>query len=271
MTETKKQTSSKVHPSSIIHPSAEIHPNAEIGPFCIIGAKVKLGEVKIHSHVNIDGNITVGDGTEIYPFVSLNNPQDLKYKGEDSKLEIGKNNVIREYVTIHTGTESGGMLTKIGDNCLLMIGVHIAHDCKLGNNIVMANNATLAGHVIVEDFAVIGGLSAVHQFVRIGAHAMIGGMSPVDKDVIPYGNVRGKRAWLNGLNIIGMKRRGFAIADIRILEQVFQELFYNSEFSFDQRLKKLLEEYGNNELANIVLSFIANRDNRPLCVPATSE
>ena len=180
------------------------------------------------SHVVIDGRTTIGDGTRIFPFASIGlEPQDLKYRGETSSLVIGRDNTIREYVTINPGTTGGGMVTRIGDNCLFMVGAHVAHDCQMANHVVMANNATLAGHVIIEDYAVLGGLCAVHQFVRIGRHAMIGGMSGVERDVIPYGQVMGDRARLTGLNIIGMQRRGFSRDDIQGLRNAYQFLFYS--------------------------------------------
>ena len=182
-----------IHPSAIIDPAATIGESVHVGPFCVIGPDVSLGEgVKLHSHVVVEGRTHIGKGGEIFPFASIGHaPQDLKYKGEPSRLEIGDNCRIREHVTMNPGTEGGGMLTKVGDNCLFMASSHVAHDCKVGNNVIMANNATLAGHVEVGDFAIIGGLAAVQQFVRIGPHAMIGGMSGIVNDVIPYGMVAG--------------------------------------------------------------------------------
>ncbi len=192
-----------IHSSSIISSSAEIGSDVWIGPFCTVGDNVKIkNSTKLISHVCIDGYTTIGKNCIFYPFSSIGfNPQDLKYKGEKSKLIIGNNNIVRENVTINTGTSGGGMITKIGNDCLMMIGAHIAHDCKIGNNVILVNNASLAGHVEVGDFAILGALSGVHQFCRIGAHSMIGGLSGVDSDVIPYGTVMGNRAYLSSLNI----------------------------------------------------------------------
>ena len=193
--------------NSVIHKNAKISETAEIGPYVVIGPNVEIFDnVKIHSHVNISGNTKIGEKTTIFPFASIgNDPQDLKYKGENTKLEIGKNNSIREYVTINPGTEGGGGLTKIGDNCLFMISSHVAHDCHVGNNVIIANNVPLGGHVIIEDNVVIGGNSAVQQFTRIGKMAMIGGMTGVLHDVIPYGLSTGNRNTLQGLNLIGLR------------------------------------------------------------------
>ena len=199
----------KIHPSAVVSSKAQIGDNVEIGPFCVVGDDVKIGEGTIlKSHVVVEGDTVIGKNNIIFPFASIGlEPQDLKFKGEKSRVEIGDNNKIREHVTIHLGTQDGAMVTKIGSNCLLMVGVHIAHDCVVGNHVIFANNATLAGHVEVGDHVVIGGLSAVHQFVRIGAGAMIGGMSGVESDVFPNGLVMGERASLAGLNLVGLKRR----------------------------------------------------------------
>ena len=193
-----------IHKSAIVDNKAKVASSAEIGPYCVIGPNVEIGEnVKIHSHVNISGNTLIGNGNKIYPFASIgNDPQDLKYNGEETKLIIGDNNKIREYVTINPGTEGGGGLTKIGNNCLFMISSHIAHDCHVGNNVIIANNVPLGGHAIIEDYVVIGGNSAVQQFTRIGKMAMIGGMTGVLHDVIPYGLSTGNRNTLNGLNSV---------------------------------------------------------------------
>ena len=193
------------HPSSIISPKAKIGDNVTIGPYCVINDDVKIGNnVQLKAHVYLDGNTTIGDNCVFFPYCSIGTiPQDLKYKGEKSNLVIGKNNIFREYVTVNPGTEGGGLITSIGNNCLFMISSHIAHDCKIGNNVVMVNNASLAGHVLVEDYVIMVALSGSHQFCRIGKHSMIGGLSGVDSDVIPYGTVMGNRAYLSGLNIIG--------------------------------------------------------------------
>ena len=216
-----------IHKTSIINKKAKLGSNVFIGPFSIVGSNVKIkNNVKIHSHVNIQGDTIIDEGTEIFPFASIGTiPQDLKFHGEKTRLIIGKNNKIREHVTINPGTKGGGGLTKIGNNCLFMVASHIAHDCIISNNVIMANNATLGGHVKIDEFAIIGGLSAVHQFVRIGKHAMIGGMSGVENDVIPFGSVVGNRAHLSGLNIIGLKRRGFNRKQIHDLRTAFRLIF----------------------------------------------
>ena len=197
------------HKSSVIDKKTKIGKNVKIGPFCVIGKDVKIGNnCIIHNHVSITGNVLIDDNTEIFPFVSIGSiPQDLKYNGEKTSIKIGKNCKIREYVTINLGTNGGGGVTSIGNSCLLMIGTHIAHDCEIGNNVIFANHSTLAGHVKIFDNVVVGALSAIHQFSRIGEGAMIGGMSGVTADVIPFGTVVGNRAKLSGLNVLGLKRR----------------------------------------------------------------
>lgn len=258
----------EIHPTAVIDPGATIGENVTVGPYCIVGPNVTLGAgVVLRAHVVVDGATDIGGGTQIYPFASIGlPPQDLKYHGEASRLEIGRNNVIREHVTMNPGTEGGGMLTRIGDNGLFMIGVHVAHDCTVGNNVIMANNATLAGHVQVGDNAVIGGLAAVHQFVRIGAHAMIGGLSGVEQDVIPFGSVMGERAALSGLNIIGMKRRGFDRDVIHGLRSAFKELFA-VEGNFAERLEAVARDYGDNDAVCQVIAFAKADSSRGLTRP----
>lgn len=257
-----------IHKTAIVDGKAGIGADVSIGPYCIVGPDVTLGDgVELKSHVVIDGRTAVGAGTVIYPFAVIGlPPQDLKYKGEPSTLTIGSNNVIREYVTMNPGTEGGGMETRVGDNGLYMIGVHVAHDCNIGTGVIMANNATLAGHVVVEDFAVIGGLAAVHQFVRIGAHAMIGGLSGVEQDVIPFGSVMGERANLSGLNIIGMKRRGFDREAIHGLRSAFKEIF-DETGTLGDRLNVVADDYAGNEAVAQVVVFIRAESNRGLTRP----
>ncbi len=238
-------------------------PN-DIHSTAVIGEKVKLGDnIKIHAYVVVDGDTEIGDGTEIYPFAVVGvKPQDKKYRGAETKTIIGKNNRIREHVTIHAGTEDGGNITKIGDNNLIMVGVHIAHDCILGNNIVLANNATLAGHVEVDDGAVIGGLSAVHQFVRIGKGAMIGGLSGIERDIIPFGLAMGERANLSGLNLVGLKRSKMDKDDINHIRKLYSELFEMKDGRlFEQRLTEAKDEY-NSDLAKEIFEFIDTSTNR---------
>lgn len=260
---------SNIHASAVIDPAAKIGENCKIGPFCVIGANVVLGDdCVLHSHVVIDGDTHIGDKCEVFPFASVGKqPQDLKYNDEPTKLRIGSNNTIREHVTINLGTIQDEGTTKIGNDNLLMIGVHVAHDCVIGNGNVLANNATLAGHVRVGDYCVIGGLAAMHQFVRVGDYAMIGGMSAVENDVIPYGLVMGERARLAGLNLIGLDRRGFEKSDIQILMKVFKQLFLNKEGNFKDRLAQVATDYKGNETVSYMLDFCLEEHARPLCQP----
>ena len=258
-----------IHKTAIIDKKIKLGKNVAIGPYSVIGPHVQIrNNVKIHSQVNIQGHTVIDEGTEIFPFASIGTiPQDLKYHGEKTKLIIGKKNVIREHVTINPGTKGGGSITKIGNNCLLMVGSHVAHDCSLGNDIIMVNNATLAGHVKIEDFAIIGGLSAVHQYVRIGKHAMVGGMSGVENDVIPYGSVMGNRAYLSGLNIVGLKRRGFNRKQIHDLRTAFR-LIFSIEGTAFERLKDAIKIYKKNKVVMDIIRFIKNKSaTRAICQP----
>jgi UDP-N-acetylglucosamine acyltransferase len=258
----------QIHPTAIIAPGAMLGEDAVIGPYCIVGEDVALGSgVTLRSHVVVEGRTTIGDGTRLFPFASIGlEPQDLKYRGEKSTLVIGRNNTIREYVTMNPGTEGGGMVTRIGDNCLFMVGAHVAHDCQIANHVILANNATLAGHVVVEDYAVLGGLCAVHQYVRIGKHAMIGGMSGVERDVIPYGQVMGDRARLYGLNIVGMQRRGFSREDIQELRNAYQFLF-SSDGTFSDRVNETAERFNGIGPVDDVIHFIRADSSRAICQP----
>jgi UDP-N-acetylglucosamine acyltransferase len=260
-----------IHPTALIEEGAQIHPTAHVGPFCCVGPHVSLGpEVTLVSHVSLAGITEIGEGTKIYPFASIGHPpQDLKYAGEASRLIIGKRNVIREYVTLQPGTLGGGMLTQVGDECLFMVGVHIAHDCIIGNQVIMANNATLGGHVMVGDRAVIGGLSGIHQFVRIGAYAMIGGLSGVENDVIPFGMVVGERAYLSGLNLVGMKRLGLPREEIHVLRGVYKDLFKEDKI-FTERLAHIEEKFPHHPHVAQILDFIKKEGDRPLCMPQSS-
>ena len=253
--------------NSVIHKNAKIAETAEVGPYVVIGPNVEIYDnVKIYSHVNISGNTTIGEGTKIFPFASIgNDPQDLKYKGENTKLEIGKNNSIREYVTINPGTEGGGGLTKIGDNCLFMISSHVAHDCRVGNNVIIANNVPLGGHVTIEDNVVIGGNSAVQQFTRIGKMAMIGGMTGVLHDVIPYGLSTGNRNSLQGLNLIGLRRAKFENKDILGLSEAYKEIFATK--NINENISKLNGSFKENPLVKNVIDFITKDKKRSICTP----
>ena len=258
----------QIHDTAIIHNRAVLGDDVTIGPYCVIGEHVRIGDgVTLVSHVSISGKTHIGERTVIYPFASLGHPpQDLKFKGEDSRLEIGADNDIREHVTMNPGTEGGGQVTKVGSNGLFMVGTHVAHDCNVGDYVIMANNATLAGHVSVGDHAVIGGLAAVHQFVRIGQHAMIGGLSGVEHDVMPYGSVLGERAALSGLNLVGMKRRGVDRDTIHTVRNLYKALFEQDAESI-QTQAKLLREQATNEHAITILDFILAQSKRSLCVP----
>ena len=255
---------------SFIDDKAVIANNVKVGPFCFIGKNVNIAKnCHIHNHVSITGNITIGENTEIFPFASIgSSPQDLKYKGEATTIKIGKNCKIREYVTINPGTNGGGKITSVGDNCLLMIGTHIAHDCRVGNNVIFANHSTLAGHVIVEDNVVVGALSAIHQFCRIGEGAMIGGMSGITADVIPFSTVMGNRAKLSGINILGLKRRNEKKKDISEFRKTFKYIFFDKKETFRDRVKEVMKKKNNNNIIiSKLLKFLHNHSDRSYCMP----
>jgi UDP-N-acetylglucosamine acyltransferase len=255
-----------IHESAIIDTKANIGRNVQIGPYTVIGPNVEIGEnTIIQSHVNISGNTKIGCENKIYPFVSINDPQDLKFNGESTNLIIGDNNIIREYVTINPGTVSGGGKTIIGNNCLFMIASHIAHDCNVGNNVIIANNVPLGGHVIIEDNVVIGGNSAVQQFTRIGKMAMIGGMTGVLHDVIPYGLSTGNRNSLQGLNLIGLRRAKFENKDILGLSEAYKVIF--STKNLTENISKLNSSYQDNQLVKSVIDFITKDKKRSICTP----
>ena len=256
-----------IHNSSVINKEAKIGRNVKVGPFCYVGPQVQISDgVELISNVYIEGNTKIGRGTKIFPFASIGTqPQDIKYKGESNSLEIGENNTIREYVTINPGTEGGGRKTIIGNNCLLMISSHIAHDCNIGNDVVIANNVPLGGHVTIEDSVVIGGNSAVQQFTRIGRLAMIGGMTGVLKDVIPFGLSFGNRNYLRGINLIGLKRKKYNNKVIMELDSAFKEIF--SSKNLHENLSKINGEYKDNDLVKEVINFIAKDKKRPICTP----
>ena len=256
-----------IHKSSVIDPKAKILKNVKIGPFCYVGPNVILEDnVELVSNVHIEGNTKVGKGTRIFPFASIGTqPQDLKFKGEKNSLEIGENNLIREYVTINPGTAGDRSKTTIGNNCLFMISSHIAHDCIIGNNVIIANNVPLGGHVIIEDSVVIGGNSAVQQFTRIGRLAMVGGMTGVLKDVIPFGLSIGNRNYLEGLNLIGLRRRKYENQKIMGLSKAYKEIFASK--NLHENLSKINGEHAGNELVSEVITFIEKDKKRPICSP----
>ena len=255
-----------IHSTAIIDSKAKISENVHIGPYCVIGPNVEINEnTVIQSHVNISGHTKIGKGNMIYPFVSINDPQDLKYKGEPTVLVIGDNNKIREYVTINPGTVGGGGKTIIGNNCLFMVSSHVAHDCQLGNNIIIANNVAIAGHAIIDDHVIIGGNSAVQQFTRIGKMAMIGGMTGVLHDVIPYGLSTGNRNSLQGLNLIGLRRSKFDNKDILGLSDAYKEIFATRNLT--ENLGKLNGSFKDNSLVKEVIDFITKDKKRSICTP----
>ena len=256
-----------IHQTAIIDPKAIISKNVKIGAYSVIGPEVVIEDnTEIQSHVSIVGHTKIGTNNKIYPFASIgNNPQDMKYKGEKTSLIIGNNNIIREYVTINPGTVQGGGATILGNDNLLMIGAHIAHDCRLGNKIVIANNAAIAGHAIIDDYVILGGNCGVHQFTRIGKMAMVGGMTGVSRDVIPYGLSTGNRNVLNGINIVGLRRINTPNKDIICLTDAYKDMFKTENLS--ENLKNLNIEFKKNELVNEVIEFINKDKKRPICTP----
>ncbi|MEQ9636336.1 MAG: acyl-ACP--UDP-N-acetylglucosamine O-acyltransferase [Devosia marina] len=261
-------TAPLIHPTAIVADGARLGADVRIGPYSIVGSNVTLGDkVELVSHAVVEGNTTIGPGTRIFPFASVGHePQDLKFHGETSRLEIGANCTIRESVTINPGTEGGGMVTRIGDNCLIMANAHVAHDAILGNNVIMANYVGVAGHVQVGDNVIFGGTCVIHQFTRIGAHAFIGAQSMVDGDVIPYGMAVGNRATLTGLNLIGLKRRGFEREAIHRLRAAYRQIFA-SEGTLRERVEDAAEIFSQDALVQDVVRFIADAQDRPILLP----
>jgi len=258
----------EVHSTAIVDPKAELASDVIVGPYSVIGPRVKLaGGVKLHSHVVVDGKTSIGERTEIYPFASIGQPpQDLKFRGEDSELIVGSDNTIREYVTMNSGTEGGGLLTKVGNGCALLTGAHVGHDTIVGNNVVLSNSAMLAGHCIIEDFVIVSGGAGVHQFTRIGKHAFIGGMSGVENDIIPYGMALGNRARLAGLNIIGMKRRGFEREQIQELRAAYRMLFAD-EGTLRERIEDVASHFSGQADVMDIIKFMKAETSRSICTP----
>ncbi|GGD89367.1 acyl-[acyl-carrier-protein]--UDP-N-acetylglucosamine O-acyltransferase [Aureimonas endophytica] len=263
--------SSEIHPTAIIEDGAEIGEGSVIGPFCIVGPQVRLGAgSKLRSHVVLTGNTSIGPKADIFPFASIGHaPQHLKYKGEDTRLVIGANCLIREHVTMNPGTSQGRFETTIGDNCNFFTAAHVAHDCTVGDNVTIINNVMLAGHCVVGDFATIAGGSGIHQFTRIGHHAYIGGLAAVEGDVIPFGMVLGNRAYLSGLNVIGMKRAGFNREAVRNVRRAYRMLF-SDDLTFRENMDEVQAEYPEDPLVQDVLSFIRAGGDRALCFPRHS-
>ncbi|HUF55536.1 MAG TPA: acyl-ACP--UDP-N-acetylglucosamine O-acyltransferase [Thermohalobaculum sp.] len=264
----RELTEARIHPTAVVEDGATLGRGVTIGPFCVVGGQVRLDDgVELISHVAVAGRTRIGEGTRVWPFASLGHqPQDLKFGGEESRVEIGRGCMIREHVTVNPGTAGGGLVTQVADGCLLMVGAHVAHDCRLGRGVILANNATLAGHVEVGEHAVLGGLSAVHQFVRIGAGSMTGGMSGVERDVIPYGTVIGNRAALGGLNVIGLRRRGFDRPALRQLREAYRAIFYGAG-TLPERAGAAAERFAGNEAVQQIADFILAGSARKICVP----
>ena len=256
-----------IHQTAIIHAKAKLHVSVKVGPYSVIGANVEIDEnTEIQSHVSIIGNTKIGKNNKIYPFASIgNDPQDLKFKGEETTLEIGNGNKIREYVTINPGTNGGGGITKVGNNCLFMVSAHIAHDCFVADNVILANNVPLGGHAHIESDVIIGGNSAVQQFTRVGRSAMIGGMCGVVRDIIPYGMAQGNRSILQGLNLIGLRRKNIPNQDIMILSDAYKEIFKNEKLT--ENLNNLSKGLRQHELVSEVVGFIEKDKKRPICTP----
>ncbi len=262
---------STIHNTSIVESGAQIGEGVRIGPYCEVGPEVEIGDgAVLEAHAVVAGRTKLGPNTHIYPFASVGHrPQDLKYAGEPSELIIGEGTIIREHATLNPGTAGGEMQTRVGSNCMIMIGSHVAHDCRIGDHVILVNNATLGGHVIVGDHVIVGGMSAIHQFVRIGAHAMVGGMTGVENDVIPYGSVMGNRAYLSGLNIVGLKRRGFGRDEIHQLRNAYRLLFA-VEGTMQERLADVSELFDDSAVVMEIVDFIHADSTRAICQPKSS-
>jgi len=257
-----------IHPTALVAKGAELADGVSIGPFCVIGESARIGaDTTLKSHVVVEGATTIGARNEIWPFAVLGGPpQHTAYKGEPTELIIGDDNLIREHATMNIGTVHGGGVTKVGSNGLYMIESHVGHDCKVGDNVILTKQATLGGHCLIGDFVIVGGLAAVHQFCRVGRYAFIGGLAAVVKDVIPYGSVWGNHAHLEGLNLVGLKRRGFSRETINTLRAAYRLLFAD-EGTFQERLDDTAETFGDSSEVMEILEFIRADASRPLCLP----
>jgi UDP-N-acetylglucosamine acyltransferase len=260
--------SASIHPTAIVAPGAVIGEGVSIGPYCIVGEHVSLGAgTRLSSHVVIEGRCEIGEGNVIYPFAMLGGPpQHTAYRGEDTRLVVGDNNVIREHATMNVGTAAGGGVTRVGSNGFFMIESHVGHDCVVGDNVILTKQATLGGHCRIGDYVIVGGLAAVHQFTRVGRHAMIGGLAAVVKDVIPYGSVWGNHAHLEGLNLVGLKRRNFSRETINTMRAAYRLLFAD-EGTFQERIDDTVETYSDCAEVMEIIDFIRAEGNRPLCLP----
>ncbi|WP_334164296.1 acyl-ACP--UDP-N-acetylglucosamine O-acyltransferase [Phenylobacterium sp.] len=257
-----------IHPTALVAKGAELAEGVSVGPFCVVGEKVRLGRgTRLHSHVVIEGSTELGENNQVYPFAVLGGPpQHTAYKGEDTRLVIGDNNLIREHATMNLGTVNGGGVTRVGSDGLFMIESHVGHDCVVGDHVILTKQATLGGHCQIGDYVIVGGLAAVHQFTRVGRHAMIGGLAAVVKDVIPYGSVWGNHAHLEGLNLVGLKRRGFSRESINTLRAAYRLLFAD-EGTFQERLDDTIETYASSPEVMEIIDFIRADASRPLCLP----
>lgn len=261
----------RIHPTAVISNDVKLGENIDIGPFCVLEGNVTIGDNAIlKSHVSIAGNTKIGRGLKVYPFASIgHDPQDLKYNGEDTRLIIGDDCIVREGVTINPGTSTGSIETRIGHKCVLLANSHVAHDCTLGNNVILSNGVLLAGHVTIGNHVIMGGASAVHQFTRIGDYAFIGGLAGVENDVIPFGISLGNRAYLGGVNLIGMKRHGFARDSIHAVRQAYKDLFVEQKNTLQARLEALKPELLSDPQVSHIVNFIKIASDRSLCVPRT--
>lgn len=261
-----------VHPMSVVDPRAKLGEGVSVGPFCHVGPDVELGDkVELVSHVVAAGRTTIGEGTRIFPFASIGHPpQDLKYRGEPSTLTVGKNCLIREGVTMNPGTEGGGMITSVGDNCLFLANSHVGHDSRVGNGVIFSNNVMLAGHCVVGDYAILSGGSAVHQFVRVGAHAFVSGLAGAVRDVIPYGLVIGAPAHLSGLNLVGLKRRNFSREAIHDLRRAYRLLFAE-EGTLQERIEDVAIEFAAHPVVREIIDFMRAGGDRAFTLPKPDE
>ena len=258
----------RIHPSAIVEDGARLGAGVTVGPFCLVGPEVELGDgCELKSHVVVAGRTTIGPRTKIFPFASIGHaPQDLKYAGEPSTLTVGADCTIREGVTMNPGTAGGAMKTVVGDRCLFLANSHVAHDCYVGNSVIFSNNVMLAGHCTIQDFVILGGGAGVHQYVRIGQHAFIGGLSGIENDVIPYGMAIGNRAHLAGLNIIGLRRRGFTREQIHDIRRAYRLLFAD-EGTLSERVEDVAAEFATHPFVHEILDFIREGKERAICTP----
>jgi UDP-N-acetylglucosamine acyltransferase len=260
--------SAKIHRSAIVEDGARLGEGVEIGPFCHVGHEVRLGDgVRLVSHVSLAGDTTIGARTRIYPFAAIGHPpQDLKYRGEPNRLVVGEECLIREHVTMNPGTEGGGSETIVGPRCVFLTSAHVAHDCRVGEGVILSNNVMLAGHVQVGDFAILGGGSAIHQFVRVGAHAFLGGLAGLEHDLIPFGMALGNRAALAGLNVVGLKRRGFSHEAVHAIRRAYRMLFAGKG-TLKERVADVAEAFPDEPAVQQVIAFLREGGDRAVCVP----